>query len=48
MGVHIRDNRLKTLAEWKTVYFDLPKNVGNNLKDGIDFIKKKQWTLSRV
>ena len=35
MCVHIRDNRFEIIKEPKTIYFDLPKDVGNNLKHEI-------------
>ena len=36
MGVHIEDNKLVIITEPTTFYFDLPKNVGKNLKHEID------------
>ena len=43
MGVHIEDNKL-IITESKTIYFDLPKDVENSLKDEIDH--KTEWTFS--
>ena len=40
MGVHIGDNKLVIKTKPKTFHFDLPKNVGNNLKHEICFIIK--------
>ena len=40
MGVNIKDNKLVIIIELKTIHFDLPKDVVNNLKHKIDFIIK--------
>ena len=40
MGVYIEDNNLVIITELKTIQFDLPKNVGNNLKYETDSIIK--------
>ena len=37
--VIIKDNKLEIIPQPK-LYFDLPKDVGNNLKHEIDFIIK--------
>ena len=44
MGVHIEDNKLVKITEPKTFYFDLPKNIGKNLKHEIDFIIKLNFS----
>ena len=38
MRVHIGDNKLVIISELKTMYFDLPKDVGKNVKHKTDFI----------
>ena len=38
MGVLIEDRKLVITAEPKTIYFDLPKKIVNNLKHEIDSI----------
>ena len=40
MRVNIGANKLVIITESKTFYFDLPKNVDNNLKNEIDCITK--------
>ena len=40
MEVIINDNKLVIITEPKTIHFDLPKDVGNNLKHKIYFIIK--------
>ena len=40
MEEFIKDNKLVIIAEPKTIYFDLPVDVDNNLKYQIDFIIK--------
>ena len=40
MQVIIKDNNLVIITKLKTVNFDLPKKVRNNLKHVIDFIIK--------
>ena len=39
MGVIIIDDKF-VITEPKTVRFNLPKDVGNNLRHGIDFVIK--------
>ena len=46
MGVRIGENKLKMETEPKTIYFDLPKNIGNNSKHEIDFMIKHNEFLS--
>ena len=40
MGAHFRDDKLVTIAEPKTTYFDLSKDAGNNVKNEIHSILK--------
>ena len=40
MRVIIKNNQVLIITEPKTIYFDLPKSVGNNLKHETDFIIK--------
>ena len=40
MGVIIKNKKLMIIAEPKTIHFDLPKYIDNNLKRRIDFITK--------
>ena len=40
MEVIIKDNKLVIVAEPKTIHFDLPNYVGNNLKHEIHFVIK--------
>ena len=40
MGVQTGDNQLVTTTKPKTFYFDLPEDVGINLKHGVYFIMK--------
>ena len=40
MGVYIGDNKLVITTQPKIFHFDLPKDVGNNLKHEIYFITK--------
>ena len=40
MGVIIKNNKLMIITEPKTIHFDLPRYIDNNLKRRIDFITK--------
>ena len=40
VGVNIQDSKLVIITEPKIIHFDLPKDVGNNLKDETHFIIK--------
>ena len=42
----IKDNKFMIIMEQKTVYFDLPRDVGNNLKYKIDFSTKHNEFLA--
>ena len=33
MGIHVRDNKIVLIADTKTIYFHLPKDVGNDSKE---------------
>ena len=45
MGVHAEDDKLVITTEPKTSYFDLPKDVDNNLKHKIDSVIKHNELL---
>ena len=46
MGVIMKFNKLIIMTELKTIHFDLPKDVDNNLKRKIDFITKHNEFLT--
>ena len=46
MGVHTEKNKLVIKKTSKTFYFDLPKDVDNNLMHAIDFIIKHNEVLA--
>ena len=48
MGVHAEDNKLAITAEPKTIHFDLPKDVYNNLKHQIDSTIKHNKLLASM
>ena len=48
MGVIIKDNTLVSIREPETIYFDLPKDAGNNLKHETAFIIKHNEFLAQL
>ena len=46
MGIHIWDNKLIIITEPKTIHFNLPKVISNNLKYEIDFIIRDNELLT--
>lgn len=46
IGVIINENKLLLIAESKAIRFDLPKDVGKNLRHEIDFILKHNEFLA--
>ena len=46
MEEFIKDNKLVIIAEPKTIYFDLPVDVDNNLEVSNWFYHKIQWIFS--
>ena len=46
MGVYIEDNKLVIIIEPKTSHFDLPEDVRNNMKHGINSIMKHDELLA--
>ena len=46
MGVIVKDNKLVTITEPKTIHIYLPKDIGNNLKHNIDLNKQHNEFLA--
>ena len=47
IGVHINDKNLLIITEPKTISFDLPQDVVNNLKQEADYITNKNEFLAQ-
>ena len=47
MGVIIKENKLIIIiTDPRTIYFDFPKDIGNNLMHEIEFITKQNEFLA--